>query len=124
MGRQAVILSGGFGTRLSHVVQDVPKPMAPIQDKPFLEYIIENLKKQEFDNFVFLTGYKSEFIEDYFKDLKNAIFIKEETALGTGGAILHAYKYLNNEFFVINGDTFFDIDFSILEDLANKNLVH
>lgn len=120
MGRQAVILSGGFGTRLSHVVQDVPKPMAPIQDKPFLEYIIENLKKQEFDNFVFLTGYKSEFIEDYFKDLKNAIFIKEETALGTGGAILHAYKYLNNEFFVINGDTFFDIDFSILEDFGKQ----
>ena len=120
MGRQAVILSGGFGTRLSHVVQDVPKPMAPIQDKPFLEYIIENLKKQEYDNFVFLTGYKSEFIEDYFKDLKNAIFIKEETALGTGGAILHAYKYLNNEFFVINGDTFFDIDFSILEDFGKQ----
>lgn len=120
MGRQAVILSGGFGTRLSHVVQDVPKPMAPIQDKPFLEYIIENLKKQEFDNFVFLTGYKSEFIEDYFKDLKNAIFIKEETALGTGGAILNAYKYLNNEFFVINGDTFFDIDFSILEDFGKQ----
>lgn len=120
MGRQAVILSGGFGTRLSHVVQDVPKPMAPIQDKPFLKYIIENLKKQEFDNFVFLTGYKSEFIEDYFKDLKNAIFIKEETALGTGGAILNAYSKLRDEFFVINGDTFFDIDFSILEDFGKQ----
>lgn len=118
MGRQAVILSGGFGTRLSHVVQDVPKPMAPIQNKPFLEYIIENLKKQDFDSFVFLTGYKSEFIEDYFKDLENTTFIKEETALGTGGAILNAYSKLREEFFVINGDTFFDIDFSLLEDFS------
>lgn len=118
MGRQAVILSGGFGTRLAHVVQDVPKPMAPIKDKPFLEYIIENLKKQDFDSFVFLTGYKSEFIEDYFKDLENAFFIKEEMPLGTGGAILNAYSKLRNEFFVINGDTFFDIDFSLLEEFS------
>ena len=44
--KQAVILSGGFGTRLSHVVSDVPKPMAPINEKPFLDYIITTLKQQ------------------------------------------------------------------------------
>ena len=93
MTKQAVILSGGFGTRLSRVVSDVPKPMAPIKNLPFLDYIIKLLQKQGFDNFVFLTGYKSEFIEDYFKDLKNAVFIKEETALGTGGAVLNAYTW-------------------------------
>ena len=118
MGKQAVILSGGFGTRLSHVVSDVPKPMAPIKDRPFLEYIVLQLKKQGFDNYVFLTGYKSEVIENYFKDLPNSKFIKEETALGTGGAILNAYEFLNNEFYVINGDTFFDIDFSLLQDFG------
>lgn len=120
MGKQAVILSGGFGTRLSHVVSDVPKPMAPIKDRPFLEYIIQQLKNQGFNDYVFLTGYKSEVIENYFKDLHNAKFIKEETALGTGGAILNAYEFLNNEFYVINGDTFFDIDFSILEDFGKQ----
>lgn len=118
MGKQAVILSGGFGTRLSHVVSDVPKPMAPIKDRPFLEYIVLQLKKQGFDNYVFLTGYKSVVIENYFKDLPNSKFIKEETALGTGGAILNAYEFLNNEFYVINGDTFFDIDFSLLQDFG------
>ena len=116
--RQAVILSGGFGTRLSHVVSDVPKPMAPIKEKPFLEYIIKTLLLQGFDSFVFLTGYKAEYIENYFKYLDNAVFIKEEKALGTGGAILNAYDKLQEDFFVINGDTFFDIDYSLLEEFG------
>ena len=72
---QAVILSGGFGTRLSHIVSDVPKPMAKIKNLPFLEYIIKTLQKQGFDSFVFLTVYKSEIIENHFQDFKNAIFI-------------------------------------------------
>lgn len=116
--KQAVILAGGFGTRLSHVVSDVPKPMAPIKEKPFLDYIIGTLKQQGFNNFVFLTGYKSEIIENHYKDLENSIFIKEELALGTGGAILNAYEHLQEDFFVINGDTFFDIDYSILEEFG------
>ncbi len=123
MKRQAVILSGGFGTRLSHVVSDVPKPMAPIKNIPFLDYIVKTLKQQGFDNFVFLTGYKSEFIEDYFKNLENTVFVKEETALGTGGAILNAYKYLKDSFFVVNGDTFFDIDYSVLEEFGSDKPV-
>lgn len=115
---QAVILSGGFGTRLAHVVKDVPKPMAPIKNKPFLEYIVTTLKKQGFDSFVFLTGYKAKIIEEHFKDLDNTIFIQEEKALGTGGAILNAYQYLEEDFFVINGDTFFDIDYSLLKEFG------
>ena len=113
--RQAVILAGGFGTRLSHIVSDVPKSLAPIKEKPFLDYVIQTLKQQGFDNFVFLTGYKAEQIEEQFRQLNNATFIKEETALGTGGAILNAFDKLQDEFFVINGDTFFDIDYNILE---------
>lgn len=116
--RQAVILAGGFGTRLSHVVSDVPKPMAPIKEKPFLEYIIKTLKQHGFDSFIFLTGYKSECIENHFKNMDNAVFIKEETALGTGGAILNAFDKLQDDFFVINGDTFFDIDYNILEEFG------
>ena len=115
---QAVILAGGFGTRLSHIVTDVPKPMAPISDKPFLDYLISTLKKQGFNSFVFLTGHKADVIEEHYKNLENAIFVREEKALGTGGAILNAFKYLNDEFFVINGDTFFDIDFSLLKEIS------
>lgn len=120
MGRQAVILAGGFGTRLSHIVSDVPKPMAPVKQIPFLDYIIKVLKNNGFDNFVFLTGYKSEIIENYYKELGNAVFVKEETALGTGGALLNAYRHLADEFFVINGDTFFDIDYSLLENFGKN----
>lgn len=115
---QAVVLAGGFGTRLSHVVQDVPKPMAPIGEKPFLKYIYETLKKQGFDNFIFLTGYKSEYIENYFNSFGDITFIKEEIALGTGGAVLNAFDSLEEEFFVINGDTFFDIDYSLLKNFS------
>ncbi|MCR5260269.1 MAG: HAD-IIIA family hydrolase, partial [Candidatus Gastranaerophilales bacterium] len=121
--RQAVILSGGFGTRLSHVVPDIPKPMAPIQNLPFLVLLLQTLKKHNFDSFVFLTGYKSEVIENHFKTLDNAVFVKEETALGTGGALLNAFDKLNDEFFVINGDTFFDIDYSLLENFGKDKSV-
>ncbi len=117
---QAVILAGGFGTRLSHVVADVPKPMAPIKDVPFLDYIVKTLKQHGFDSFIFLTGYKAEYIENHFKTLDNAVFIKEEKALGTGGAILNAYDKLNDIFFVINGDTFFDIDYSLFEEFGKN----
>lgn len=121
---QAVILAGGFGTRLAHVVPDVPKPMAPIKEKPFLAYQIELLRNNGFDNFILLTGYLSEVIEKYFADTPDVKCIKETTALGTGGAVLNAYPQLEDEFCVINGDTFFDIDFSILYEFAkDKNAV-
>lgn len=121
---QAVILAGGFGTRLAHVVPDVPKPMAPIKEKPFLAYQIELLRNNGFDNFILLTGYLSKVIEKYFTDTPDVKCIKETTALGTGGAVLNAYPQLEDEFCVINGDTFFDIDFSVLYEFAkDKNAV-
>ena len=116
--KQAVILAGGMGTRLASVVSEVPKPMAPIQNKPFLDYLIDLLKQNGFDSFVFLLGYKADIIENYYKNLKNAVFIKEEYPRGTGGALLNAYEYFKNEFFVVNGDTFFDIDFSLINEFS------
>lgn len=115
---QAVLLVGGFGTRLSHVVKDVPKPMAPIKDIPFLKYIYEQLLSQGVDNFVFLTGHKAEVIEEYFKEYSNIRFFRESSPLGTGGALLNAYDYLEDSFLFVNGDTFFDIDLSILESFS------
>ena len=63
---RVLILAGGFGTRLAHVVKDAPKPMAPIAGRPFLEYQIEYLKNQGFVNFTLLTGYRAEQIEAHF----------------------------------------------------------
>lgn len=115
---QAVILAGGFGTRLSHVVSDVPKPMAPINNRPFLECLINLLKENGFNDFVLLTGYKSEIIEQYFHNDLKIKCVVESKPLGTAGAIFNAFPLLKEEFYVINGDTFFDIDFSIMQEFA------
>lgn len=111
---QAVILAGGFGTRLSHVVKDVPKPMAPIAGVPFLEYLYRELMGQGFDDFVFLTGHMADVIENHFREYGNVRFLREDHPLGTGGALLNAWSMLDREFLLINGDTFFDADFTLL----------
>ncbi len=122
---QAVILAGGFGTRLSHIVTNVPKPMAPIDDVPFLDYLYHQLKLNGCDDFLFLTGYKSESIEAYFSNFPDANFLKEETPLGTGGALLNALHQdlLQDEFLLVNGDTFFSADFSLLKKYHKKDTV-
>ncbi|EKR0594077.1 nucleotidyltransferase family protein [Campylobacter jejuni] len=110
---QAIVLAGGLGTRLRSVVQDLPKPMAPINDKPFLEFIFEYLKKQGIKEVILAVSYKYEVIKEYFKDEFLGIKIKysiEKEPLGTGGAIKDALKLVKNEVYVVNGDTFFDID--------------
>lgn len=120
MTKQAVILAGGFGKRLSHIVKDVPKPMAPINNIPFLDFLMQILKQNGFDNFILLTGYKTEVIENHYKTSDNTICVKEKNPLGTGGALLNAYEKLKDDFFVINGDTFFDIDYSIFKDFSQN----
>lgn len=115
---QAVVLVGGFGTRLSHVVKDVPKPMAPISGTPFLKYLYDQLSEQGITNFVFLTGYKADIIEKYFSSYSNITFIRETMPLGTGGALLNAYNELEDDFLLVNGDTFFDVDLSLLDDFS------
>ena len=64
--REAIVLAGGFGTRLAHVVSDVPKPMAPVCGKPFLRYILDDLARKGVSRVVLAVGYKRECIETYF----------------------------------------------------------
>ena len=111
---EAVILAGGFGTRLQSVVRDVPKPMAPINNLPFLNYMFDYLKFFGITHVVLSTGYLSEKISDYYKNEYKGITIsytKEETPLGTGGGIrLAIEKCKTKNVLVLNGDSFFDID--------------
>jgi D-glycero-alpha-D-manno-heptose 1-phosphate guanylyltransferase len=111
---EVLILCGGEGRRLRQVVSDVPKPMALVNGRPFLEYLVENLLRQNLKNICFLTGYKSEAIESYFKSAPsetNFRFSKEDQPLGTGGAIIEAIKNSSFEhFLILNGDTYFNID--------------
>ncbi|EPU1614475.1 D-glycero-D-manno-heptose 1-phosphate guanosyltransferase [Campylobacter coli] len=110
---QAIVLAGGLGTRLRSVVQDLPKPMAPINGKPFLAFVFEYLKKQGIAEIILSVSYKYEPIQEYFKDEFHGVRIRyniEKELLGTGGAIKDTLKFVKNEAYVLNGDTFFDID--------------
>jgi D-glycero-alpha-D-manno-heptose 1-phosphate guanylyltransferase len=110
---EAIILAGGFGTRLKSVVSDIPKPMAPVNEKPFLCYLLDYLKKNDVNKVILSVGYKYKKIVDYFgfkyKDIILEYAIEEEP-LGTGGAIKKAVSNVKQEnVFVLNGDTFFNI---------------
>ncbi|HRF99505.1 MAG TPA: nucleotidyltransferase family protein [Bacteroidia bacterium] len=111
---EAVILAGGFGTRLQKIVNDVPKPMAPVNRIPFLNYVFDYLKYYKIQHVVLSTGYLSEKIVEYYKDEFKGIkisYAKEETPLGTGGGIRNAMtKCTTDDVLVLNGDSFFDVD--------------
>jgi D-glycero-alpha-D-manno-heptose 1-phosphate guanylyltransferase len=114
----AVILAGGFGTRLKSVINDLPKPMAPIGNKPFLEYLFCYLSKNSVSRFIVCSGFKHEAIENYFGQVFNGIPIVysiETEPLGTGGAVQKAQHLIANETFILlNGYTFFSIDLNSL----------
>lgn len=117
---KALILAGGFGTRLKDVVKDVPKPMALVEGKPFLEYQIKLLRKYDVDEVVLAVHYMADKIREYFNDSKarelgvRINYSEEEKPLGTGGAVKNAENYLKgssgDSFLVLNGDTYFDLD--------------
>lgn len=112
---KVIILVGGMGTRLSKVVKDVPKPMADVNGKPFLEYLMENMIHFGASEFVLCVGHMREIIIDYFKDNFKGVPVKysvEEDLLGTGGAIKQAFDIFNIEKAVcINGDTFVKMNY-------------
>ncbi|MEZ4908847.1 MAG: HAD-IIIA family hydrolase [Saprospiraceae bacterium] len=112
---QAIILAGGKGTRLQSIVEDMPKPMAQVNGIPFLNYIMDNLISHGIKHIVLSVGYKYEKIIEYYQNEYKGIKISyaiEKEPLGTGGAIKFASEYISEEkFWVINGDTYVDIDF-------------
>ncbi len=114
MLKEAIILAGGFGTRLQTVVSDVPKPMAPINNEPFLNYVFAYLKHYHIEHVVLSTGYLADKISDYYKSEFQGIkisYTKEETPLGTGGGIrLAMEKCYTKNVLVLNGDSFFDVN--------------
>lgn|SRR5574344_956879 len=121
---EAIILAGGFGTRLRYVLNDVPKPMAPINGRPFLEYLLNYLKRYHFEHVVLSTGYLHEKIEDYFGNLYSGIrlsYAHETSPLGTGGGVLNAMQQCENDVVtVLNGDTLFCVDYNELQRLHSS----
>jgi len=113
---KALILAGGFGTRLQGAVKDVPKPMAVILGKPFLEHQLDFLKEQGIDDIILTVHHMADKIKSYFGDGKrcgvNITYSEEETPLGTAGAIKKAEKYIDDTFFVLNGDSYSKLNFN------------
>jgi D-glycero-alpha-D-manno-heptose 1-phosphate guanylyltransferase len=125
-GFTVVVLAGGMGSRLKEVVSDVPKPLAPIRGKPFLEYLLSYWIKNNAQHFVLSVGHKYQQIMDHFGTSFNGVpitYIIEHEPMGTGGALLKVLNEtrLEDEFFLLNGDTLFLIDQQRIIDLHTKN---
>lgn len=114
---KVVILAGGEGKRLKEVLNGQPKPMAKVAGRPFLEYLLLYLKKYNLKDIILSVGYKKDLIKDYFGDGRRfgvtIDYVEENDFLGTGGAIKFAAdgRDLGEHFLVVNGDSFFNLDY-------------
>ncbi|KJU87033.1 Mannose-1-phosphate guanyltransferase [Candidatus Magnetobacterium bavaricum] len=125
MTKTAIVLAGGFGTRLKGILGDLPKPMADINGRPFLQYLLEHLRRQGIDNCLLSVGYRREAIMDFFGQHFGGIdltYCIEDEPLGTGGAIKKALSFVDTqEVFALNGDTLFFADLPRLYDLYRSH---
>ena len=120
---QAIILSGGLGTRLRPFTEVIPKPLLPIGEKAVLEIQIEHLKANGFDHIFLATNYKSDYIENFFgngdKYGVKLTISKEDKPLGTAGPVKLLQNKLNDEpFLVMNGDILTLLPYRKLYDFA------
>ena len=126
---EAIILAGGMGTRLQSVVADVPKCMAPVAGKPFLYYLLTTLEAAGFKHIILALGYKHEVIENWLEGYKTSMKITsivEKNPLGTGGAVKLALSEAEEpNVFVINGDSYLILDYTLFlkRHIYNKALV-
>jgi D-glycero-alpha-D-manno-heptose 1-phosphate guanylyltransferase len=122
---EAIILAGGMGTRLRKAVPDIPKPMAPVNDKPFLFYLLKWITQYQVDKIILSIGYKPESFYEYFGNIFEntpVIYVTEERPLGTGGAVIKALtETTGNNILIINGDTWFPVDLNKFYTLHLKN---
>ena len=123
---KAIILAGGFGTRLKSIVSDLPKPMVMIAGKPFLEHLIRNLRDQGITEVILCIHHMANKIKSYFGNGRKfglkVTYSEEDVPLGTAGAIKKAEKYIDGTFLVLNGDSYSNIDLNkLLEFHKDKN---
>ncbi len=110
------VLAGGFGTRLGELTRDLPKPMIPIGDRPYLEFVLRSFADRGLRDFVLLTGWKHEAIEEHFGDGARfgmrIRYSREREPLGTGGALREARALFGERFILTYGDVLrrFDYD--------------
>ena len=119
MKSDVIILAGGLGSRLQNLLPGIPKPMVPINGQPFLQYLLGYVNKFNPSRIILSVGYRHEQIISYFGDKfsgTDLIYSIEESPLGTGGAIRKSIQLSGSEnVFILNGDTFFDVDLDQIE---------
>tara|TARA_R110002167_G_scaffold84232_2_gene228944 strand:- start:250 stop:936 length:687 start_codon:yes stop_codon:yes gene_type:complete len=115
---QAIVLAGGLGTRLRTMVSDLPKPMAPIGERPFLSLLLDQLVEHGCTRTYLSVGYKAETIVAHFgADYRGMAldYVREDEPLGTGGGLRLALSAISEDrALVLNGDTYFDIDLATI----------
>jgi len=126
---KAVVMAGGFGTRIQPLTNSIPKPMLPILNKPMMEHIIKKLKSVGINEVVVLLYFKPEVIQNYFKDGSDLgikiNYVLPDDDYGTAGAVKKAQKYLDERFIVVSGDLVTDFDFKEIigfHDAVNSKL--
>ena len=123
---EAIVLAGSLGTRLRSTVPDLPKPMAPVAGRPFLECLLAYWTGQGVTRFILSVGYRRDAITGHFGTAWCGVpvsYAVEETPLGTGGALLLATESLSRPgpFLVLNGDTYFEVTLGDLLEFHRKN---
>lgn len=112
--KEVIILAGGVGSRLKSVIDNMPKCMAEVNQRPFISYILDSLLKYSYNRFIFSLGYLSEDVIKYIKVAYpniDAVFSIETEPLFTGGAIRLAIEYVESDsVLILNADTFFGLD--------------
>jgi D-glycero-alpha-D-manno-heptose 1-phosphate guanylyltransferase len=116
---EAIVLAGGLGMRLRAAVPDLPKPMAPVNGRPFLEHLLDYWIAQGITRFILSVGYRNEAISVHFGAWHRSAAISyavEEKPLGTGGGLVLARDLLSagGTFLVLNGDTYFEVPLAAL----------
>lgn len=122
--KQVIILAGGFGTRIKDSIGDLPKCLAPVDGRPFIFYVINFLRSQGIESFIFSLGYKHEAVESYLKEhfstLNYSCHIEREP-LGTGGAIRACCKLATEDSaLVANGDSLFKVSIASASELHHQ----
>ena len=109
-----VILVGGKGTRLGSLTKNIPKPLLKINGTPFLQYLINYYSKYNFQNIYLIAGYKGKKIKERFHNkifnLIKVICVIEKKRKDTGGALFEIKKKIKNDFVLVNGDSFTNVD--------------
>lgn len=122
---EAIILAGGFGTRLQSRLNGIPKPMVQVAGRPFLEILVDRLVDSGFDRVILSVGHLANVIQGHFDSAWRGVPIEcvvEDSPLGTGGAIRKAMEQISGtSVFVFNGDTWLDVDPAAMDELHQRS---